>query len=333
MAYSRLEDNDLSDAEAPVSVLRTPARRLGRQTTSVAPAGNEYYSEKNLRRWIIATAFLHLGGFIAVIAFDKDQQVPLHKDYIIWPMKNAAVKKFTFGSDPAGKISMASLVAAFFLLSFLFQLATAINIKINSIQILLWTGYINKLTTQCINAYRWIEYSFSASCLFLLGALINGVTNLYTVLFIFSAMWTVMMLGLVQELVAFYLRKLEYANVAKRSAIEFFLPHLIGWVPYLFLWFAAIDSFKLDLKHSPSKPPNWVYLFYIVNFVIFSSFGGNQAVEMYRLFYLPASDDKGLRRIALQHEFVYVMLSLSAKSLSGYFLLSGLLASSSSAHY
>jgi hypothetical protein len=35
----------------------------------------------------------------------------------------------------------------------------------------------------------------------------------------------------------------------------------------------------------------------------------------------------------VQHEYVYTFLSITAKSLTGYFLLSGMLASSSAAHY
>jgi hypothetical protein len=54
---------------------------------------------------------------------------------------------------------------------------------------------------------------------------------------------------------------------------------------------------------------------------------------MVRLYRIPASDAKALRAIAIETEYAYTLLSLVAKSVSGYFLLSGMLASSKSGRY
>ena len=296
-----------------------------------------------LRIIIIFTAVCHLGGVLAVAAIGKDQLVPLVRPYIVWPSHhgNATIDgsnstidgsnstivggAFRFGAVHTSRMSMAGLVGSFFALSFLFQFVPAVIPQV-------WRFYITKLTTQAIQPFRWVEYSFSASCLFVLGDLINGVSDFYHVLVVFAAMWTVMMFGLLQELTAFYLRKLQRLTGHKASVIEFFLPHLLGWVLYLALWFEALDRFRNALSHAePDKPPAWVESFYVGNFVIFSSFGFNQLVEMVRLYSLPA--DKSVAAIAVTAEVGYVALSLGAKTMSGYFLLSGLLASSNAGHY
>jgi hypothetical protein len=202
----------------------------------------------------------------------------------------------------------------------------------------------------------------------LLGSLINGVTELHHVMLIFVAMWVVMMLGLVQEVVAFYLRRLEASGFlintlnaqlqardasfavisltdhnknavppTKRNLVEFVLPHLVGWVLYIFLWAAELDRFKLGMDNAPSNPPTWVIAFYVIEFFLFSSFGFNQFYQMIRLYKLPIGKfdnvDEGMWSIAIHAEWRYVTLSVTAKTLCGYFLLSGMLASSSAAKY
>jgi len=236
----------------------------------------------------------------------------------------------------------------------------------------LWRFYRRHLCQQAVQPFRWVEYSFSASCLFLVGLAIDGATDFYHVILTFVAMWTVMMMGLLQELGAYYLRRIEQLSATeekyKRNLVEFFLPHLIGWVPYMVLWYEALDRFNQDMQHiKPNAPPHWVVGFYVFNFIVFSSFGFTQLVEMVALYRLPATvlEDGKLRnrlvaeaekragtkitkfgdfenslllelavqRIAVRADYAYTVLSLVAKSVSGYFLLSGLIASSDAAHY
>ena len=85
-------------------------------------------------------------------------------------------------------------------------------------------------------------------------------------------------------------------------------------------------SQKFQLASNKKHLPWWLSGVYCFNLAVFSSFGFNQTVQMVRLYLGP--DAAGLRRIALQHEGVYVVLSLAAKSVTAYFLLSGMLASS-----
>ena len=285
------------------------------------------YRVERLRWFIGGTAALHLVGFVTVLSVGKDQRVPLTRSYVTWPQQGAEDKRFGFGTVAGGSVSIEALVAAFFALSAVCQ---AVPAAVPA----LWRPLSERLQTQAIQPYRFVEYAFSASCLFLIAQLINGVTDLHHVVLVFASMATVMLLGLLQELTAYYLRCIERAGGPPRSWEQFFLPHAIGWLLYVPLWYEAFDRFGLDLREiKPLAPPHWVVSFYYFLFFVFTSFGFAQAVQMVRLYRIGAADDRRLRAIAIESEYVYTLLSLVAKSVSGYFLLSGLLASSTSGHY
>ena len=80
----------------------------------------------NRLRWFMAaTSSAHLVGFCVVLGLNKDQLVPLSRPYIMWPHSAAnstAPAVFSFGMEPTTKISMKWLIAAFFFLSFIFQI-------------------------------------------------------------------------------------------------------------------------------------------------------------------------------------------------------------------
>jgi hypothetical protein len=281
-----------------------------------------------LRLFTGATALVHLGGFILTLMINKDQTFPLYVRYMTWP----AVKgePFEFKEIRSVSLSLKWLISAFFLLSAFFQWLPAT---------LLWEDTWKRLTEKGIQPYRWVEYSFSASCLVLVGAALDGINDLHFMLLIFATMWTVMFLGWIQENNCFYLRTIAQAAVVQPSVgrrrggfmrwFEFLMPHLVGWVPYLFVWFALLHKFAVANDKSDQDAPKWVIGFYVFNFLVFSSFGFNQVAQMCRLRPWRTLDDQAFKRVVVFHETAYVVLSLVAKTVTAYFLFTGLLASSS----
>jgi hypothetical protein len=261
-----------------------------------------------LRRFQIGAACVHLVGFVAALSLlGKDRTVTLVRGYVVYPPDGSAVE---YGVVPATTVSLVGLVAATFVISCIFQAVPAL---------FLWDDTYERLYKKGINFWRWIEYSFSATTLFLAGAILSGVHSLYTFLLIFAVMWTVMVFGLLQELTAYYLRDLEHeSNKRRRNPVEFFLPHLLGWVPYLFAWVVAFDTVSLDNKHNLSPTLSG---FFVIEFVFYTFFAFNQQVEMVRLYLLPAAEPPG--RVAVQHEWVYTGISLVAKVVGGGMLLGG----------
>jgi len=277
---------------------------------------------KGLRVFIIVTALLHLAGFLATLAVNKDQRVALNRPYVTWPKEGDAGNAFRNHLWPSGtSISMAGLLAGFFGLSFSMQLLTALPP--------FFDVYISQLVEHQVQPIRWIEYSFSAACLFVASELLGGVNSVYVIDTVFVAMWTIMIAGgLVQELWSQQVIRLLDAGVFKRATFLYFaLPHLATWPLYLTLWGNALDRFSLAMRTAHVE--QWVVSFYVLEFLLFSSFGFNQTVEMVRLYY--ASGDAARRgRIAVQAEYAYVALSITSKAICAGLLLDGLMASSQS---
>ena len=260
-----------------------------------------------LRTFEIVTSLAHLVGFAVSLAFvNKDRVVPLKRGYVVYPEDGGQI---TYGYEDGTSISIVGLIAGTFALSFFFQFVPAV---------FLWKSTYARLYSKGIQYWRWIEYSFSATTLFLAGAAANGLREVSTALLIFGSMWVLMMLGLVQELVAYYLKQLRHPKI---HVVEFFLPSLLGWVPYIFLWVVAFDSMANNNKHAVPHKSNALFAFYVFEFLAFSSFGINQAVQMARFYTNLQIDNIG--RIAVQHEWVYAILSLTSKVIGAGILLSG----------
>lgn len=272
-----------------------------------------------LRVFTLLTAAVHAaGGAITIVVGQRrDQHFATYVSYMKWPEE--AGKSFEFVRVKATTLSLMGLVASFFFLSFAFQFFPAAYTP-------LWQNTLERLTTKGIQPYRWVEYSASASCLLLVAAALGGIDDLHFLLLIFGSTWAVMMLGWIQENTAYYIRAATRKSAPHKAIglVEFVAPHLVGWVPYIMVWFALFHKFQLA-SHGAHLPA-WLNLVYVFNIVVFSCFGVNQAWQMARLYGRPEAAE--LKHIALQHEFVYVFLSLAAKSVTAYFLLSGMLASS-----
>ena len=106
-----------------------------------------------------------------------------------------------------------------------------------------------------------------------------------------------------------------------------FLPHLLGWVPFIAVVSVFIVNFTLSVSacvvETPGEacvrhaPPEWVYFLYSFQFIIMSSFAVVQLVEQLYIYWAPATDEGVLRcrKYAIRAEFAYTALSLAAKTM------------------
>ena len=96
------------------------------------------------------------------------------------------------------------------------------------------------------------------------------------------------------------------------------------------LWGIIYRSFLLNAQGGDSlsagkqRPPFWVYILYSTQIVIMGLFGLNQLWQQVDLFYVRAGDFARQARIARRTEYLYVMLSLSAKSVLAWVLYFGM---------
>ena len=281
--------------------------------------------EQNLRVFIGVTAALHFIQFIVVVSLKYGKHLrssfPLHVNYATWPEKLDAAKGFVNVSTGHYPVDLGWCVAAFFLLSSVFQFLSIIPF--------FWNNYVRS----GVHPLRWIEYSVSASCLILTAAVVVGIDDLHFILLFFFANFTVMMLGLIQEGRAHMYRALVEANKTKPRGvfdfIEFLLPHGVGWVLYAVIWYILYDKFTLASNHGTKHPPTIVQAFYAINLILFAGFGILQFVQMY-LYYNCIHDQRfGRMHVYLINcEWVYAAFSLITKTFAAWFLYAGVLATS-----
>ena len=259
---------------------------------------------------------------MSILYYDKPSLViPYTETYLEWkPVPNNSTcergsrefdtsdGKFCIGSttqpvscndDGCYGIDLGWLIISFHLLSFVFQSFAAVTYFTPPI-----LGYkYNIMVENNKNPLRFIEYSFSASIMLIAIALLNGVTdiNLITSIAVLTA--SCQLCGLAVEYI-------------QEKAIKWVV-HLTGWLQFMWAYgiighafFKSIDSAK---ESSNTGPPSFVYAIVIALFLLYSSFGFVQLMELIT----------GLNPFTKEKS--YVILSLTAKLLLGWMIFSNVL--------
>ncbi len=141
------------------------------------------------------------------------------------------------------------------------------------------------------NYGRWIEYFFSSSIMIVLIAQFTGISDIAALLAIFGINATMILFGAVQE---------KYETPGKASFLPFWFGSFAGIIPWIAI---AIYIFAPDWQVSP---PAFVYGIIFSLFVFFNIFAINMVLQYKKV---------GPWRDYLFGEKVYIMLSLTAKSL------------------
>lgn len=140
------------------------------------------------------------------------------------------------------------------------------------------------------NYARWLEYSLSASLMVVLIALLTGISDAAALLALFGVNASMILFGWLQE---------KYEEPGGGGWLPFVFGCIAGVVPWLaiglYLWSPTTEA----------NPPTFVYAIFFSLFVFFNSFAVNQLLQYKRV---------GPWRDYLFGEWVYVLLSLTAKS-------------------
>lgn len=154
--------------------------------------------------------------------------------------------------------------------------------------------------TRRANYARWVEYSVSASIMIVLIGMFVGIRDLAAVMGIFAASTAMILFGLLME-------RQQQPGAADWSA--FWFGSLVGLVPW-----AAVAVYVTQ----PPTVPGFVYAIVVTQFLLFFSFAGNMALQYARV---------GRWRDYVHGEVVYVVLSLTAKSLLAWLIFANVLRS------
>lgn len=253
---------------------------------------DSFYSNDRLRLWNRLASSLHFVQFITILALAsrvdrfKDFQLPVTYSYYTLGLEGLQPATGSFGMA-----AIAPFICLFFLLSAVSQLLTTVG-ACNRI-------YVADLD-RGVNRFRWYEYSLTGSIMLCVVASLVGITDLCSLINIF-------VLNTCMNLFGLYM---EFDNIgAEKSGIS--------WYPFLYYCIAAFApkvSIFTSLVQSQSVP-SFVYAVF-VTYLIMSSLSAFNAL----LSFVKCGPWKEYRF----SEFVYILLSVVAKSMMGWLVFGGL---------
>jgi hypothetical protein len=150
---------------------------------------------------------------------------------------------------------------------------------------------------------RFGEYAITASCMLMAIAVEAGVDDIYTLQAMFVLTFTTMLLGILAD---------------DAPPLPATLAHLGGWLTFLSAYGPILDAFLQSSSRSTASAPGFVHVIVFVQFALFGCFG---LVQAHQLFW-PALDDEEPGQRSLH----YIVLSLTAKSLLAWLILSPIVA-------
>jgi hypothetical protein len=271
----------------------------------------------------ISTALVHLFQAFAVHTLVNSKAVA--KETFGGRLFEVFRPKFTYNdsvlemtSEPMGNVDVVNVITGFFMLSALFQSASA------------GLGW---------RWLRFIEYSFSASAMLVAIAVETGVRDVYTLRCMVALMWVTQLLGLMAEKVS----ELRLVVVDRGDGLDWYwlFPHAVAWVTCIAAYAPALSSFA----DNQDKAPDFVKWIVYLELLLFMSFGLVQLCGLVCKTIMPRDesylsvniDTKYLMRqvdtytamlaeIDDKCECAYIALSLIAKTLLGWIILAPIMA-------
>jgi hypothetical protein len=242
-----------------------------------------------LRAANLALAAVHSGQAALIVLLGATLAIPITAQWAEGPPGSALGPTETLFD-----LSVRWCVAAFLLMAALDHLLVA------SPRIVSW--YERNLG-RGINYARWIEYSFSASLMVVLIATFAGVTDLRALVAVAGVNAAMILFGLLMERVNSGRERLDW--------LPFWLGCIAGAVPWIVIGISLVGS------EVNGSVPGFVWGIFVSLFLFFNSFAVNMWLQ-YR--------GAGPWRDYLFGEWVYLLLSLTAKSALAWQIYAGALA-------
>jgi hypothetical protein len=247
---------------------------------------------KRLRVLNVVVGLLLLAQGILMFLISSKFVLPVTTQYL----GNGTAKTFPVPVDrQPWSLQIGPMVALFLLLSGIALLLMAAPL-INE--------WYNRNLLKGANYGRWIEYSITASIMIVVIAMLSGIYDLSTLILLFFMNAMMILFGWMMEL--------QNQTTDKTDWTAFYFGCIAGAVPWLIIWLyfisAAVDP--------TSKMPGFVYGIMISLFVFFNCFAINMVLQYKKV---------GPWKDYLFGEKVYIMLSLTAKSLLAWQVFAGTL--------
>jgi hypothetical protein len=247
---------------------------------------------KGLRRFNAIMGFLHLIQGIFMIVVSNATTYPIFTNYLNFDQATRSLKP---SLELFYNLRFGPAVAAFLLISAAahFYLAT-IGYK----------RYANNLM-KGMNPVRFYEYALSSSLMIVLIGMLSGLWDLGAIILIFGLNATMNLFGIMMEYHNQYTKKTDWTSFIYGSAAG-----IIPWVVIFLYFLGAVSS-------GDAKPPDFVYAIIPTLFVFFNIFAINMVLQYKKV---------GPWKDYLFGERVYIVLSLSAKTVLAWLIFAGTLA-------
>ena len=246
---------------------------------------------KKLRTFNFAMGTLHLIQGLLMLALSNAFTLPIT---YLYPSYNAVTKTIGPVSHTLVDVRIGPLVAVFLFISATahFLLATVCN-----------HWYVEKLKHH-INPARWYEYSFSASLMIVIIAMLTSIYDVGTLIALFTLTAVMNLMGLMMEL--------HNQTTSTTNWTSYIIGCIAGIVPWIVIFISLIAA----IGSSGGKVPAFVIGIYVSIAIFFNLFAINMYLQYKKIWRW---------KEYLYGERMYIVLSLVAKSLLAWQVFAGTL--------
>jgi len=245
-----------------------------------------------LKRFNVAMGFLHLLQGVFMILVSNDTTYPIYTNFLSFNTE-------TFSLSPEPKLlyelRFGPAVAVFLLISAVahFYLST-----------IGFSRYVDNLK-RGMNPIRFYEYALSSSLMIVLIGMLAGLWDLGAIVLIFGLNAMMNLFGIMMEL--------HNQTTSKTDWTAFIYGCFAGIIP----WIVIFTYFLGSVNSGDAKPPAFVYAIIPTLFVFFNIFAINMVLQYKKT---------GRWKDYLFGERVYIILSLTSKSILAWLIFAGTLA-------
>ncbi len=245
-----------------------------------------------LKRFNLIMGFLHLVQGVFMILVSNDTTYPIFTNFLSF---NPETTSLSPEPKLLYELRFGPAVAAFLLISAIahFYLST-IGYK----------GYVKNLK-KGINPIRFYEYAFSSSLMIVLIGMLSGVWDLGAIILLFGLNAMMNLFGVLMEL--------HNQTTEKTDWTAYIYGCIAGIIPWIVIFVYFVGS----INSGDAKPPDFVYAILPTLFVFFNIFAINMVLQYKKV---------GRWQDYLFGERVYIILSLTSKSVLAWIIFAGTLA-------
>lgn len=246
---------------------------------------------QSLRKFNAFMGVLHLIQAGLMIALSNDFKLPLTTTHLELDLKTVALTPVT------EEITMLRIGPAVALFLFISAIA---HFTVASFG---YPRYVKDLKHH-INYFRWFEYSFSASVMIVIIAMLVGVYDLGTLLALFTLTAVMNLMGLMMEL--------HNQTTENTNWTSYTIGCIAGIVPWIVIFISLLGAHSTE----GTSVPTFVIAIFISIAIFFNLFAVNMALQYKKV---------GKWREYLYGERMYIVLSLLAKSALAWQVFAGTL--------